>query len=434
MAEKNENFHFPTYTYKQIDSAYIPSKAYISLTQDGTTRCEPCVEIGTAVEEGQLIAIHKKESLYIHSPIPGDVIGIEEYPMPNGTVSECIIIQLHGTFTSTGKETKNRSVKYDTSSRLVTQIKEQGIINAIDTKIHSFASQIDSLPADQKTLGVLLYDCDPSTTVNETSLKMLRNEIFEGCVLAARAMNADGIVFFHSNKDKEYTEDTQIAEILAETPHVFISVDYKLYPNASPRKLSTLIQKHKHIFPEQISGKMQLYIDTTTAIATYYGVVYALPVTQTFVEVNGPALHESKMFKAKIGTPIKQLLQECGGTEKIPSKIVINGLIKGTAVKDLNIPVTKYLKSITLLSSDSIPDQEKSLCIHCGLCRSVCHACLHPDTLYSYFTNNFNIQEEIRLSAELCDECGLCNTTCPSRLPLFQTIAHIKEDNHETKI
>ncbi len=296
------------------------------------------------------------------------------------------------------------------------------------------AEQIEKLKSNEKTLGVLLFDNDPSTTVCKTSIELCAKEILEGCVITARAMNADGIVFFYDIKSQSFLKNVDALEALTDIQHCFIPVDSDFYPNASSSKLLSLLTKNRQLIPESISANMKICIDTTTALSTYNGIVYALPVTQTYVEVNGPALHEAKIFIAKIGTPIRKLLEDCGGTEKTPSKIVVNGLIKGTAISDLDIPVTKYLKSITLLTYDTVPDQEKFLCIHCGRCRKHCHVGLLPDMLYSFSVNNFDIQDEIRLSAKLCDECALCNTTCPSRLPLFQTIAKIKEDVHETKV
>ncbi len=434
MVERNEDFYFPQYSYKQIESAYMPSMAYVSLIQDEQTLCTPIVGIGDIVQEGQIIATHKASGITIHSPIPGTVHSLEERTMPNGTNAECIVIQLQGSFTYTGKETKNRSWKYDTSSRIVSQIRQQGIINTVDTKGASLAEQIERLDINKKTLGVLLFDFDPSTSVSKTIIEMYEKEIFEGCSICARAMNADEIVFFCSNKAKNYTENPEIAEILEETKHFFIPVDSSLYPNASPIKLNAFMKKYKQANSLEIAANLGLCIDTTTALSIYRGIVFSLPVTHTYVEVNGPALHESKMFSVKIGTPIRQLLELTGGTEKIPSKIVTNGLLKGKAINDLSIPVTKYLKSISLLSSDTLPDQTQSLCIHCGLCRRSCPAGLLPDVLYSHNVNGFKIHDEIRMSAKFCDECALCNTTCPSRLPLFQTIAQIKEDENATKI
>ncbi len=434
MAEKNRNFYFPKYSYKKTNLAYLPSKAYISLSQDGTSTCKPFVSVGDSVHEGQLIATCRKSGSSIHSPIPGVVQSFEEMPMPNGTKSECIVIKLGGTFTYTGKETKLRSWKYDTSSRLVSQIKQQGVINTLDTQVGPLSEQMESLKSNEKTLGVLLFDYDPSTTVCKSSLDLYQKEIFEGCVISARAMNADGIVFFYSSETTDFLKNSELNDILNEIPHCFIPINSNLYPSASPRKLRSLLQKNRQNIPEKISTNMKICIDTTTALQVFYGISYSLPVTHTLVEVNGPSLHEARIYSAKVGTPIKKLLEDCGGSEKVPSKIVINGLMKGTAINDLNIPVTKYLKSITLLTADSVPDQKRSLCIHCGLCRRSCPINLLPDVLYTHHVNSFTVQEDIRLSALLCDECALCNTTCPSRLPLFQTIAKIKEDIHESKI
>ncbi len=135
MAEKNENFYFPKYTYNKISLAYLPTTAYVSLSQDGISICKAYVHEGDTVYEGQLIASNSKTGINIHSPIPGKVHAIEAYPMPNGENVECIVIKMGGNFTSTGKETKVRSWKYDTSSRIVSQFKQQGIIKKSDTKI-----------------------------------------------------------------------------------------------------------------------------------------------------------------------------------------------------------------------------------------------------------------------------------------------------------
>ncbi len=434
MKEKKQNFNFPKYMYEHVDLAYIPSTAYVSLNQDGITKCKAFVTIGDSVEEGQLIASNRKASLNIHSPIPGTVVAFETRMMPNGKEEECIVISLRGSFSYTGKERRTRSWKYDTSSRLLSQIHQQGIVNTLDSHLGSLSHQINSLSANQKTLGVLLFDSDPSITVSTTSTHIFKREIFEGSKICARAMNADGIVFFISTSMINSFSESDIQEIINDIPHFFIPVNCNLYPSASPRELETLIVKHKSSMPAAIKANMKICIDTTTALSIYKGIVSEFPSTDTLVEINGEALHESHIYSTKIGTPIKRLLEECGGTEKLPAKVITNGLVKGIAISDLNIPVTKYLKSITLLSATSVPDQRQSPCIHCGKCRHTCPSGLLPDKLYGYYIHKFPIDNAVKLSAALCDDCALCNTSCPSRLPLFQTISLIKEEDNETEI
>ncbi len=434
MKEKKQDFNFPKYSYNHVDLAYIPSTAYVSLNQDGLTTCKSLVNIGDTVDEGQLIASDRRSQLTIHSPIPGTVVAIDNCMMPNGKEELCIIITLSGRFTFTGKENNSRSWKYDTSSRLVTQIQQQGIVNTLDSHLGSLANQIQNLSANQKTLGVLLFDSDPSTSVNTATTDFFKKEVFEGSKICARAMNADGIVFFTSMQSTSVIYDNEIKELLCDIPHHFISLNSNLYPSSSPRELETLLQKNKSLMPPTISGNMKICIDTTTALTVYKGIVCALPATDTLVEINGEALHECHIYSTKIGTPIKKLLEECGGTEKAPAKVITNGLVKGIAISDLNTPVTKYLKSISLLTASSVPDQKQTVCIHCGKCRHTCPSGLLPDRLYGHHTHKFPIEEEMLLSAQLCDDCALCNTTCPSRLPLFQTITLIKEESNAKKI
>ncbi|WP_455160924.1 4Fe-4S dicluster domain-containing protein, partial [Treponema lecithinolyticum] len=99
-----------------------------------------------------------------------------------------------------------------------------------------------------------------------------------------------------------------------------------------------------------------------------------------------------------------------------------------------DMPVTKYLKTLTLLSSDSIPDLRTTQCINCGFCRSVCPMGIQPDRIFDHRINNTVLPDEILLSAYLCDNCALCNAACPARLPLHQTVSNYKEHPYAPKV
>lgn len=434
MAEKKENFHFPHYAYKKIDSAYIPSKVYVSMNQDGCGPCNPLVNIGDIVTEGKLLATGKNGTTPIHSPIPGVVSAFETFPMPDGTTAQCVVIELNGSFTFKGKERIATSWKQQDSSKLISQIKSRGIINTFDDSHCSLAWQIDTAGPFCQTLGVRLFDFDPSSSVDIIAAQLYQKEVLEGALICAQAMNADAILFFYCSDSWTMPEASELEDFFQRLPFLFMKTDCKLYPSASRRELQNLVKKHSHLILEHVSMDIKICIDTTTALAVYRGISMSLPVMETLVEVSGIPLHKTCIFWVKIGTTIRKLLEECGGTETKPAKIIINGLLKGVAVTEIDIPVTKYLKSITLLSSDTMPDQKTSLCIHCGACRKICPIGLLPDMISSYYANETSMPKEILSSVHLCDECALCNTACPSRLPLFQMISQLKDKNNAKKI
>ena len=94
--------------------------------------------------------------------------------------------------------------------------------------------------------------------------------------------------------------------------------------------------------------------------------------------------------------------------------------------KSLDIPITKYVKSVEFLSKKNKNDEQIYSCINCGNCRFACPVKLSPDILYNHTVNFKLLKENFSASSLACIECGLCNTVCPARLPLCQTIKVLK--------
>ena len=422
MSEKKERFDFPRYEYACLNPAYIPASVAVSAEQGGGAS-HFSVKPGDSVFEGQTIATGYKTSVSVHAPIPGIVTGIAERTMPNGEKAECAIIDFKGSFNFEGKPSAD-SAGYNRSSshKLISQIRQYGIINTFDESNGSLAWQMEQSAGREPALGVRLFDFEPSCFVDDFISSHFIDEVLQGACLCASAINARTIVFFYSASDFTLPEKEKRDEFLKSFECRFIKIDTRFYPSGSERVL------------QRKGSPISLFIDSRTAFGVFKCLSLGMPLTDTVVEVNGQALHESKMFKVKLGTPIRRLIEECGGCEKTPAKIVINGLIKGTAVNDLDIPVTKYVKTVTLLSAGDIPDQTVSPCIHCGFCRTSCPLNIQPDLIYSHRVNHTPLSRDVLLSAHLCDACALCNAACPARLPLYQTVSLYKEKDNATNV
>lgn len=422
MSEKKERFDFPRYEYACLNPAYIPASVAVSAEQGGGSS-RFSVKPGDSVFEGQTIATGYKTSVPVHAPIPGIVTEITERTMPNGKTAECAIIDFKGSFNFEGKPSAESAGRNRSSShKLISQIRQYGIINTFDVSNGSLAWQMEQSVQNDAVLGVRLFDFDPSCFVDDFISSQFIDEVLQGAWLCASAINARTIVFFYSASDFTLPEKEKREQFLKPFDCRFIKTDTRFYPSGSERVL------------QKKASPISLFIDSRTAFSVFKCLSLSMPLTDTVVEVNGQALHESKMFKVKLGTPIRRLFEECGGCEKIPAKIVINGLIKGTAVSDLDIPVTKYVKTVTLLSAGDIPDQTVAPCIHCGFCRTSCPLNIQPDLIYSHHVNHTPIPQDVLLSAHLCDKCALCNASCPARLPLHQTVSLYKEKDNATNV
>lgn len=418
--EKRKNFYFDTEVHKKIDWAFLPQKIYIPFSQDNS-QTNLLVQVGESVREGQMLMIQSEDGSPVHSPIPGVVKEITTCTLPLGGESNCVIIELSGQFNITLPYKDSESWKNSSSSKLIDDIKRRGIVNTFVSPFYALGNVLHDLNGNGKVLGVRLFDFDPSCAVDSFIAKNYLNEVLEGSAIIARAGNFKSIVYFYDPKVLKISKTMPLQITAFDGDFVFLPTDSRLYPEGSALFLNKLLKNNA------ITKNIDLYVDSTTAFNVYKGISLGRTLTEIFVEVYGSALHENHLFIVKLGTPISSLLKECGGTEKMPAKIIINGLVKGKALSDIHAPITKDIKSIAVLTRNDLPDQKISACVHCGLCRNACPLGLHPDKIYEHYIFGANVSPVILRSASICDSCALCNASCPARLPLFQTISSSRE-------
>jgi electron transport complex protein RnfC len=432
MAGKKQYFNFQKYKFLNKKIAYIPETVEISMNQYGNNTCIPTVETGQIVKEGQVIGRGSGDSAAVHSSVPGVVAGFKYISIPDGKRSLAAVINMRGSFTYTGKNEMHSDWKLLSSSELITLFKNRGIINSFSYKPVSLAEQCADVTNKDKVLYVCLFDTQPDIFVDSFLTNSYPEKMIVGAEIIAKTITASKIVFFYST---EYSKliSSKLKNLLSPSVSAdFIHVDITRYPTGVTNELIKAVCK---TFPDKAKDDIiknpAFCVESSTLCDVYDGVVLSKPVIDRIVQVIGAGLYNSKLFQVRIGTPIKDLIYECGGTRKTPGKIIINGLIQGIQISDVATPITKFVKSITLLEKKEIQCSTISSCIHCGRCHTVCPEELHPDRLFAIFLNNAKVSDEVHATKKWCSECGLCNTVCPSRLPLVQAISLIKEENND---
>ncbi|MCR4713291.1 MAG: 4Fe-4S dicluster domain-containing protein [Treponemataceae bacterium] len=405
----------PDTSFSEAVDAYMPLYDFVPLKDAEGNLSVQKTAVNSRVTEGQVLGKFDAYSASVHAPVPGVLTEYKTLPMPDGKLSEVAVIKLEGEFTFKGKKLRSRSWDSLSSVDLCSILAENGVINTFDTP-QSLAREILELNNDYNSrpaLSVRLFDADPSICTDSFITVKKTQEILEGVEVIAKAMSAEKIFIFHDKSIK----------IPAQIPHdkmVFIVVPESKQLMCGKREIDILLENNKYEY------KTSIAIDSSTAFAAYEAVVLQKPLLERFVQVSGTSLKKNIMFKVRIGTPIRKLVEQCDGFKKKPYKIIINGLIKGTAIRDPDTPVTSIVKSITILSKKSVPDQEQTHCIHCGNCHRACPVKLHPDAFFDYYYYHTELPEPFLKTSLLCTQCGLCNTSCPARLPLFQSIAIVR--------
>ena len=241
--------------------------------------------------------------------------------------------------------------------------------------------------------------------------------------MIAKAINAKGIVFAIDTKseNKDWAEKPEYKDIYQ------LEMKIQRYPCGTPREIVSAFSRGplSKICNFELTKK-DLFTDSSTIYEVYKATVLSIPCVDRLVHFSGNCLNASCMLDVKLGTSLRDIVPQIGGFIKEPAHIIINGMLCGTSVKSLDIPITKYVKSVEFLSKKKNSDEQIYSCINCGNCRFACPVKLSPDILYNHTVNFKHLNETYTASSLACIECGLCNTVCPARLPLCQTIKVLK--------
>lgn len=410
--------------YNFSENAFLPRFVTVPLSQEYDRNFKVQVKPGDEVEEGQVIAV-SEEGTQIHSPVPGKVMEIVPCVSPNGKQEHAVKIKFGGKFTYLGKKLAEKDYNSISPTQIISSLVENGVVNTFDvSRPENLGLEIKKHKKDKfNVLVVRLFDEDVFRITDSLMTKFYFEQIITGTRLVAKAMKASSILFVVDSKN-----DISDKIIASKIPDSYIlCMNIKKYSTAFKRGIISSFNKNMRKTCNFIVTRNDLFVDSTTMYEVYKAIICGIPSISHHVHFSGSCINSSCLLDIKIGTLLKDLIPQIGGFSKSPTQVIINGLLNGVSVPSLDVPITKYVKSISFLSKDKSTDQQIYNCINCGSCRTACPVGISPDILYSNAINFLQIPIEHAVSAVTCIECGICNTVCPSRLPLSQTISILKD-------
>jgi electron transport complex protein RnfC len=145
------------------------------------------------------------------------------------------------------------------------------------------------------------------------------------------------------------------------------------------------------------------------------------PLLERIITVTGKGLKNPSNLLARIGTPMSQLIDECGGLPEDYGKVIGGGPMMGKTLMNLEVPVCKGSSGLLILNEKESRRSEAQPCIRCAKCVSACPMGLEPYLLATTSNlRNWEMAEENGIVS--CIECGSCQFTCPSARPLLDNI------------
>ena len=145
------------------------------------------------------------------------------------------------------------------------------------------------------------------------------------------------------------------------------------------------------------------------------------PLFERYTTVTGKQLKSPGNFLVRMGTPMKDLIEACGGMPEGDNKVLAGGPMMGRALSSIDVPVCKGTNSVTVISGEEAVRKAPQPCIRCAKCVSACPMGLEPYLLAQ--VSSLHLWE--RAEAEditSCIECGSCMFTCPAHRPLLDNI------------
>lgn len=424
--------------YKTSQNSFISKEFLVPLEQENQINYKNIVQKDDIVKEGQVIAVSTNSSksrkfsedlTFIHSPVPGKVLDIIPVYTSSGKQKFAVKIKFGGEFSYLGKKNTEKSIEDLSSSQIINELIEKGVINTYNLrKIENPGLQIKN--NSYKNLVIRLFDEDSFRYTDSLVAKIYTNEIVKGAQILAKAMNCYGILFVIDQKfeNKEKLENLNISNLR------ILQVKTKKSPCGTQKQIEQAFKKSGIKKTSNLDiTKNDFFTDSSTLYEVYKAVICSTPSVSHLVHFSGNCLYSSCLLDVKIGTTLKDIVNQIGGFAKEPSVIVINGLIYGNSVESLNVPITKSVKSVEFISKTKITDNQIYSCVNCGNCRYICPSKISPDVLYSYAVNFKEIPEVLKNTVLSCEECGICNTVCPARLPLTKTISYLKDTVCEEK-
>jgi electron transport complex protein RnfC len=409
-----------------LEYAKEPETVYIPLHQHTGAPCEALVKVGDKVKVGQKIGQSQAfVSAPIHSSVAGTVKNITTITTPTGIRTNCVVIESDGTNEMDESVRPKGDLDKLSSKEIIEIIKEAGITGMGGAGFPTYVKL--SPPSDKKIDTIILNgaECEPYLTADHRLMLEMPEKIIFGLKAIMKAVGVEkGFIGIENNK---LNAVKALKEVIKDEDNIQIVTLKAKYPQGDEKRLINATTGR--IVP---SGGLPMDVgcvvnNVSTAKAIAEAILEGKPLYERIVTITGNGVKEPKNLIVKIGTLFEEVIEQCGGFNGVPGKIIMGGPMMGLSQFTVDVPVIKGSGGILILTEKEAAPQPISPCIKCGKCLEVCPVKLQPLYISGYALKG-QFERAEKYHALDCIECGGCSFICPAKRPLVESIRFAKRE------
>ena len=411
---------------KPIRDAMLPKQAVFSMFQHIGAPAKPVVKKGDKVKVGTLLAeAGGFVSAPVHSSVSGTVSKVDSVLDASGTRRAAIYVDVEGDEWEESVDRSGQLVRLSDrpeldSKIIIEKIKNAGIVGMGGA---TFPCHVKlSPPPGCKAECVIInaVECEPYLTADHRLMLEHADEILVGVSLIMKAVGVSrGYIGIENNKPDAIKLMTEKSQAYPEIEVVPLQVKY---PQGGEKQLIDAVIGRQVPAPPAIPINVGAVVQNVgTAFAIYEAVMHNKPLIDRIITVTGKSVSNPGNLRARLGTPMQQLMDECGGLPADTGKIIGGGPMMGKALLSLDVPMTKGSSGLLIMNSKEARRSAPQPCIRCAKCVSACPMGLEPYLLATLSTHAEWERAEAN-DVVSCIECGSCQFTCPSCRPLLDNI------------
>ena len=317
----------------------VPAQVTLVMQQHIGAPCTPTVKVGDEVFVGTIVGDSTAPfSAPIHSSVSGKVKKIDSILMQNGSKAQAVIIE------SDGQQTVDPAIKppvINSDEDLIKAAHDSGLVGLGGAGFPTHI-KISPKPEVKAAIDYLLInaaECEPYLTPDVREILEDSENVIEGMKMVAKLLDVkNAVIGIEDNKPEAIKLMTErLAQVKIDGINFKVETLPSRYPQGAEKVLIDQCTG-RQVPPGKLPSDVGCVVMNVTSIAVLANyVATGMPLTTKRLTVDGSAISEPKNVRVPIGTPIKDIVEFCGGYKGTPFKIISGGPMMGQALSLIHI-------------------------------------------------------------------------------------------------